>query len=155
MKLLVERNWKKESYTIGKLYVDGEFFCNTLEDKDRGLKNTMALAEVKKLKIAGTTAIPTGTYSVNMNVISPRYSSKDWYIKNCHGARMPRLEDVPGFIGILIHPGNTAAETDGCLLVGKNDVKGMVTKSKEYFLQLYNKMYAAYQKGEEIEITIK
>jgi hypothetical protein len=155
MKLLVERNWKKEGYTIGKLYVDGEFFCNTLEDKDRGLKNTMTLAEVKKLKITGTTAIPTGTYSVNMNVISPRYSSKDWYIKNCHGAKMPRLEEVPGFIGILIHPGNTAAETDGCLLVGKNDVKGMVTKSKEYFLQLYNKMYAAYQRGENIEITIK
>ena len=155
MKLLVERNWKKEGYTIGKLYVDGEFFCNTLEDKDRGLKNTMTLAEVKKLKITGTTAIPTGTYSVNMNVISPRYSSKDWYIKNCHGAKMPRLEEVPGFIGILIHPGNTAAETDGCLLVGKNDVKGMVTKSKEYFLQLYNKMYAAYQRGEKIEITIK
>ena len=155
MKLLVERNWKKEGYTIGKLYVDGEFFCNTLEDKDRGLKNTMTLAEVKKLKITGTTAIPTGTYSVNMNVISPRYSSKDWYIKNCHRAKMPRLEEVPGFIGILIHPGNTAAETDGCLLVGKNDVKGMVTKSKEYFLQLYNKMYAAYQRGEKIEITIK
>lgn len=155
MKLLVERNWKKEGYTIGKLYVDGEFFCNTLEDKDRGLKNTMALAEIKKLKVAGTTAIPTGTYSINMNVISPRYSSKDWYIKNCHGAKMPRLEEVPGFIGILIHPGNTAAETDGCLLVGKNDVKGMVTKSKEYFLQLYNKMYAAYQRGENIEITIK
>ena len=155
MKLLVERNWKKEGYTIGKLYVDGEFFCNTLEDKDRGLKNTMTLAEVKKLKITGTTAIPTGTYSVNMNVISPRYSSKDWYIKNCHGAKMPRLEEVPGFIGILIHPGNTAAETEGCLLVGKNDVKGMVTKSKEYFLQLYNKMYSAYQKGEEITITIQ
>lgn len=155
MKLLVERNWKKESYTIGKLYVDGEFFSNTLEDKDRGLKSTMALAEVKKMKVAGTTAIPTGTYSVNMNVISPRYSSKEWYIKNCHGAKMPRLEDVPGFIGILIHPGNTAAETDGCLLVGKNDAKGMVTKSKEYFLQLYNKMYAAYQRGEKIEITIK
>lgn len=155
MKLLVERNWKKEGYTIGKLYVDGEFFCNTLEDKDRGLKSTMTLAEVKKLKVAGTTAIPTGTYSVNMNVISPRYSSKEWYIKNCHGARMPRLEDVPGFIGILMHPGNTAAETDGCLLVGKNDVRGMVTKSKEYFLQLYNKMYTAYQRGEKIEITIK
>ena len=155
MKLLVERNWKKEGYTIGKMSIDGEFFCNTLEDKDRGLKNTMTLAEVKKLKVAGTTAIPTGTYSINMNVISPRYSSKEWDIKNCHGAKMPRLEEVPGFIGILIHPGNTAAETDGCLLVGKNDVKGMVTKSKEYFLQLYNKMYAAYQRGETIEITIK
>lgn len=155
MELLVERKWKKEGYTIGKLSVDNTFFCNTLEDTDRGLASTMSLEDIKKLKKSGVTAIPTGTYTVNMNVISPRYSSKDWYIKNCHGARMPRLENVPGFIGILIHPGNTAAETDGCILTGKNDTKGMVTKSKEYFLQLYNKMYAAYQKGERIQITIK
>ncbi len=155
MELLVERKWKKEGYTIGKLFVDNTFFCNTLEDTDRGLASSMSLEDIKKLKKSGVTAIPTGTYTVNMNVISPRYSSKDWYIKNCHGARMPRLENVPGFIGILIHPGNTAAETDGCILTGKNDAKGMVTKSKEYFLQLYNKMYAAYQKGEKIQITIK
>lgn len=155
MKLLVERLWKKEDYTIGKLYVDGEFFCNTLEDKDRGLKSTMALAEITKLKKASVTAIPTGTYNVRMDIISPKYSSKEWYIKNCNGAKMPRLMEVPGYAGILIHPGNTAKETLGCLLVGKNDVKGMVTKSKEYFLQLYKKMYAAYKKGEKIEITIK
>lgn len=155
MNIVVDRKWKKEGYTIGRLSVDGEFFCNTLEDKDRGLSFNMSQEEISKIKKAGVTAIPTGSYKVNMNVISPRYSSKDWYVKNCHGAKMPRLENVPGFIGILIHPGNTAAETDGCLLVGKNDVKGMVTKSKEYFLQLYNKMYSAYQKGEEITITIQ
>jgi hypothetical protein len=155
MNIVVDRKWKKEGYTIGRLSVDGEFFCNTLEDKDRGLNFNMSQEEISKIKKAGVTAIPTGSYKVNMNVISPRYSSKDWYVKNCHGAKMPRLENVPGFIGILIHPGNTAAETDGCLLVGKNDVKGMVTKSKEYFLQLYNKMYSAYQKGEEITITIQ
>lgn len=155
MNIVVDRKWKKEGYTIGRLSVDGEFFCNTLEDKDRGLNFNMSQEEISKIKKAGVTAIPTGSYKVNMNTISPRYSSKDWYVKNCHGAKMPRLENVPGFIGILIHPGNTASETDGCLLVGKNDVKGMVTKSKEYFLQLYNKMYSAYQKGEEITITIQ
>lgn len=155
MKLLVERNWKKEGYTIGKLYVDGEFFSNTLEDKDRGLKSTMSLAEVKKLKVAGTTAIPTGTYNVRMDVISPKYSRQAWYVKNCNGARMPRLENVTGFDGILIHAGNKASDTDGCLLVGKNDVKGQVTKSKDYFQKLYTKLYAAHKKGEKIQITIK
>lgn len=154
MKILVERKWKKEEYTIGKLYIDGTFFCNTLEDKDRGLKNTMPLEEIRKNKKPGVTAIPTGTYNVRMDIVSPKYSSKEWFIKNCHGAKMPRLDNVPGFEGILIHCGNKASDTDGCLLVGKNDVKGMVTKSKEYFLQLYNKMYAAYSKGEKIEITV-
>lgn len=155
MKLLVERKWKKEAYTIGKLYVDDVFFCNTLEDKDRGLTSTMSLTEIKKLKLKGETAIPTGTYTILMNVVSPKYSKSSWYIKNCNGARMPRLENVPGYEGVLIHSGNSAADTLGCILVGKNDVVGMVTKSKDYLLQLYNKMYAAYKKGEKITITIK
>ncbi len=155
MRLLVERLWKKEGYTIGKLYVDGTFLCNTLEDRDRGLTSTMSLAEIDKLKLKGETAIPTGTYNVRMDVVSPKYSSNEWYVKNCNGSRMPRLEDVPGYAGILIHPGNTAKDTLGCILVGKNDVRGMVSKSREYFLQLYEKMYTAYRKGEKITITIK
>ncbi len=155
MRLLVERLWKKEGYTIGKLYVDGTFLCNTLEDRDRGLTSTMSLAEIDKLKLKGETSIPTGTYNVRMDVVSPKYSSNEWYVKNCNGSRMPRLEDVPGYAGILIHPGNTAKDTLGCILVGKNDVRGMVSKSREYFLQLYEKMYTAYRKGEKITITIK
>lgn len=155
MKILIERTWKKEEYTIGKLYVDGTFFSNTLEDKDRGLTSTMPLEEIKKIKKAGITAIPTGTYNVRMDIVSPKYSKKDWFIKNCHGAKMPRLENVPGYEGVLMHSGNTAADTDGCILIGKNDVKGKVTKSKEYFLQLYNMIYAAYSKSEKISITIK
>lgn len=155
MKILVERRWKKETYTIGKLYIDGVFFSNTLEDKDRGLTSTMSLGDIKKIKQKGVTAIPTGTYNVRMDIVSPKYSNKEWFLKNCNGSRMPRLINVPGFEGILIHPGNTASDTDGCLLVGKNDTVGMVTKSKDYFLQLYNKMYMAYRKGEKIEITIE
>ena len=155
MKIQLERKWKKEEYTIGQLYVDGVFFSNTLEDKDRGLTKDMPLEEIRKRKKKGITAIPTGIYNVRMDIASPKYSSREWYVKNCNGARVPRLENVPGYEGILIHVGNTAKDTDGCILVGKNDVKGMVTKSKEYFLQLYNRMYAAYKRGEKIEITIR
>lgn len=155
MEITVNRLWKKEGYTIGKLFVDGTFLCNTLEDKDRGLTSSMSLDNIKKLKKAGITAIPTGTYTVRMDIVSSKYSKSTWYIQNCNGSRMPRLMNVPGYDGVLIHPGNKASETEGCLLVGKNDVVGMVTKSKEYFLQLYNKMYTAYKKGEQITITIK
>lgn len=155
MKILIDRKWKKEDYTIGKLYIDGVFFSNTLEDRDRGLASTMSIEEIKKKKKAGGTAIPTGTYKVRMDISSPRFSKSNWYIKNCNGAKMPRLKDVPGYDGVLVHCGNTAKDTEGCILVGKNDVKGMVTKSKDYFLKLYNIMYTAYKKSESIEITIK
>lgn len=154
MKIILERKWKKETYTIGKLYVNGQFLCNTCEDKDRHLTSDMPLAKIREVKIAAETAIPTGTYRIDMGIISPKYSLKPWYVSNCHGARMPRLENVPGFSGILIHPGNTAKDSEGCILVGKNDAVGMVTNSKYWFLQLYNKMYATYKKGENIEITI-
>lgn len=155
MELVVDRKWKKEGYTIGKLFINDIFFCNTLEDKDRGLTSTMPIEKIKVMKKASVTAIPSGTYNVRMDVVSPKYSSKEWYVKNCNGARMPRLENVPGYAGVLIHSGNTAADTEGCILVGKNDVVGKVTKSKDYFLQLYNKMYSFYKKGEKITITIK
>lgn len=154
MKILVDRKWKKDTYTIGKLYIDDNFFCNTLEDRDRGLNNKMSLEEIKRIKKPGITAIPTGTYRLRMNIISPKYSSREWFVKNCNGSRMPRLENVPGYQGVLIHPGNTDADSEGCILVGKNDVKGKVTKSKDYFLQLYKILYIAYRRGENIEITI-
>lgn len=155
MKITVNRLWKKEGYTIGKLFVDGTFLCNTLEDKDRGLTSSMPQADIQKIKVKGMTAIPTGTYVVRMDIVSPKYSKSSWYIQNCNGSRMPRLMNVPGYDGVLIHPGNKASDTEGCLLVGKNDAVGMVTKSKDYFLQLYKKMYAAYKKGEQITITIQ
>lgn len=155
MNILVDRLWKKDDYTIGKLYVNGEFLCNTLEDKDRGLTQSMSLEEIQKIKKPSVTAIPIGTYTIDMSTISPRFSKNSWLVKNCNNARLPRLLSVPGFSGVLIHPGNTAKDTDGCILVGKNDVKGMVTKSKDTFLCLYNKMISAHKKGEKITIAIK
>lgn len=153
MKLLVERRWPKETYTIGRLYVDDVFFCNTLEDKDRGLKQTDSLSYIKARKVYQETAIPKGTYKVAMNVISPKYSASTWYWKLCQG-KVPRLLDVPGWEGVLIHTGNSALDTAGCLLVGKNTKVGMLTESKATFEKLYKLMRKATDKGEEITIEI-
>lgn len=155
MKILVDRKWKRETYTIGKLYVNGSAFCETVEDKDRHLTQNMPLAKIREVKVADVTAIPTGTYNVRMDVVSPKYSLKPWYFSNCHGGKLPRLENVPGFSGVLIHCGNTAKDSSGCVLVGRNTAVGMVTDSKNTFLKLYNKMWDAYKKGEKIEIVIK
>lgn len=154
MKILIDRKWKKETYTIGRLYVDGVLFCNSLEDKDRGLKQTDSLSTIQSKKVYAETAIPTGTYNVRMDVKSPKYSSYSWY-KNLCGGYMPRLENVPGFSGILMHPGNTALDSSGCILVGKNTKVGQVTDSKNTFSKLYKKMKKAYDKGEKITIEIK
>lgn len=153
MVLKLDRKYKKDTYTIGYLYVDGVRFCNTLEDRDRGLKESDSLSMIKSRKVYGETAIPTGTYVVTLDVVSGKYASSDWYRKLC-GGKMPRLLGVPGFEGILIHPGNTALDTLGCILVGRNTVKGKLTASRETFAALYAKMTAAAKRGERITIEI-
>lgn len=154
MKLTLTRNWRKATYTIGKLYVDGVYFANTLEDTDRGLDNRMTDAQIRRKKVYGETAIPTGTYLVDMGTVSPKYKAVAWFDKLC-GGRMPRLKGVPGFDGILIHPGNTALDTKGCILVGRNTKVGQLTESRDTFQWLYVKMSAAAKKGETIVIEIK
>lgn len=155
MNILVKRVAKRASYTIGKMYINGVYFCDTCEDTDRGLTQYMSLAEIKRKKIYSRTAIPTGTYNVTMNVVSPRFSKRDFYKKNCDGGRVPRLLNVPGFDGVLIHVGSTAADTNGCLLVGKNSQVGKVLNSTNTFLALYKKLKEASLKGEKITITIQ
>ena len=153
MKLKIDRKWRKSTYTVGILYVDGVRFCETLEDKDRGLFQGDTLSQIKSLKVYGETAIPIGTYTVAMDVLSPKYFAVKWYKDLC-GGKMPRLLDVPGFEGILIHPGNTALDSYGCILVGRNTKVGMVTESKATFKKLYRKMKAAHDRDEKITITI-
>ena len=153
MDVRVERRWKKSTYTIGILTVDGERFCESLEDRDRGLKQSDSPLWIGAKKVYGETAIPTGTYNVAMNVVSPKYSAVKWYKDLC-GGKMPRLLDVPGFDGILIHPGNTALDSCGCILVGRNTKVGQVTQSRDTFRKLYRKMKAAHDRGERITITI-
>lgn len=154
MKIELERRWKKATYTIGRLYVDGVFFCETLEDRDRGLKQTDPIATIKTRKVYGETAIPTGTYAVAMNVTSPKYAAVSWYWQLCQG-KMPRLLAVPGFDGILIHPGNSALDSFGCILVGRNTKVGRLTESKATFQKLYKEMAKAVKRGEEITIVIE
>ena len=108
MNIEVKRTFKGPDYTIGKMYLDGKYFCDTLEDA------------VRPVKIKHQTAIPVGEYKVIVNM-SPRF-----------GKMFPRLLDVPGFEGVLIHSGNTKEDTSGCILVGENKEKGKVLNSKKY-----------------------
>lgn len=153
MKLKLIRKWKKETYTIGQLYVDDVFFSNTIEDKDRGLSSSMSLTDIKKVKKPGITAIPTGTYSITLDVQSPKYAKSKTMMEFCK-AYMPRLKNVPGYDGVLVHPGNSAKDTEGCIIPGKNDKVGWVSNSTTYFKNLYNKMKEARNRKEEITIEI-
>lgn len=152
MKLKVDRRFKGDDYTIGSLYVDNVFFCDTLEDVDRELLKSMPLDEIKTKKVQHKTAIPRGEYEVTLKVKSPKFSQKEQY-KFCDGY-LPRLKDVPGFDGILIHIGNKPEHSSGCILVGDNKVKGQVINSTAIFKKLYEKLKKASDAGEKITIEI-
>lgn len=154
MKLTLDRRYKKDTYSIGKLYVDGAYFCDTVEDKDRGISDKDSLEKIKKVKVYAKTAIPLGTYKITMGVISPKFSQKAYYKSFCNG-RMPRLLNVKGFDGILIHKGSNANSSAGCIIVGKNTVVGGVTSSQFYFEKLYKLLDDAYKRGESIELEIQ
>lgn len=153
MELFLERKYKKSNYTIGKLYINGKYFSNTIEDKDRNLNSNMPESQIKGLKVYGETAIPTGTYTIDMNTISPKFKDRSW--AKPYGGKLPRLLNVKGFEGVLMHVGNTCQDSYGCVLMGLNTKKGMVTNSTEYFHKLMKELLAAKLKGEEIKITIK
>ena len=154
MELLIDRKWKKHSYTISNLYIDGKCFCNCLEDADRGLDNSMSEDMIRTLKKPSITAIPRGTYEITLDVVSPKYSKVQFYKDVCNG-KVPRLKNVKGFDGILIHAGNTDKDSSGCLLVGQNKVKGQVVNSKETFKQLYKLLQDGKSRGEKITIKIE
>ena len=153
MEIKVKRKWKKEAYTIGKMYIDGEYVCDTLEDKDRGLTSNMSVAQICDVKVHGETAIPTGRYLVDMKTVSPRFGGRAQYLF-CKG-RLPRLCNTPGYQGVLIHCGNTAKDTDGCILVGENKAVGQVLNSTATFRKVYTMLKAADERGEQIWITIE
>lgn len=153
MELVVDRKWKKQSYTISNLYINGEWFCNCLEDADRGLDNSMSEDMIRTLKKPSITAIPRGTYDITLDVVSPKYSKVQFYKDVCNG-KVPRLLNVKGFEGILIHAGNTDKDSAGCLLVGVNKVKGQVINSRETFKELYKLLKDKHDKGEKITIKI-
>lgn len=137
-RLELKRIARKATYTVGRLYVDGKYFCDTLEDVDRGLTQTMPLTEIKRIKVMRRTAIPAGTYNMIVN-LSPAKQRL-----------LPRLLNVPGFDGILIHRGNTDADSSGCILVGENKQVGKVLNSTKYELALVDLL----KNEKELEIWI-
>ena len=145
MEILVKRIAKKSKYTIGKMYIDGQYICDTLEDADRGLNQNMSLKEINNKKVYGETAIPTGTYTLVLS-----YSNRFKKV-------MPEILNVPNFSGIRIHCGNSSKDTEGCLLVGKWDGKteNWISDSKNSYNKLYPLLEEAFNKKENITITIK
>lgn len=141
MKLILKRMLFKETYTVGVLYINGIAFCNTLEDKDRGLDTAMPLEEIKKIKVYGETAIPYGNYKITLDVVSPKFSKKIFYKNICNG-KVPRLLDVPGFEGILIHVANGSEREhllSGCIGIGDFEETQLV-HGKETFRDLYSRL---------------
>ena len=142
MKLLLKRIFLGKDYTIGKLYINGVYFCDTLEDKNRDHNKDGILSGPGEQKVYGETAIPYGEYEIIVDY-SPTFKR-----------RLPRLLDVPHFSGILIHRGNTAKDTAGCILVGENKVKGKVINSTPYEVKLTNILEDAKRRGEKVTIKI-
>ena len=126
---------------MGTLYIDGELFCNTLEDKVADMNRNGELDGTER-KVPGKTAIPYGTYKIFYGW-SPRF-----------GRNLPRLLHVPAFDGILIHPGNTAEDSAGCILVGRNTEVGRLTQSRLYSDELNKRIDIAQRRGEPITIEI-
>lgn len=153
MEIKVKRRFKGTNYTVGSLFINNVYECDTIEDTDRGLSNEMPLSVIQTKKVYGKTAIPTGTYAIDMNIVSPKFKDRVW-AKFCDG-KLPRLRDVRGFEGVLIHVGNKPEDSLGCLLVGYNKIKGQVINSTEAFTKLYGKMDAAHKRGEKITIIIE
>ena len=137
MKLKLIRTWYADTYTIGKLYIDGVYFCDTLEDKNRDVDKNGIFNNGEK-KVYGKTCIPFGTYKVILSM-----SSKFKKI-------LPLLLNVPQFDGIRIHSGNADEDSSGCILVGINDTKGRISKSTITLNSLMTKL----SKADNITIEI-
>ena len=136
MRIEIVRDICGPTATHGVMYVNGLYFCLTLEDTDRKM-------EAGGKKVAGLTCIPRGEYDCIV----------DW--SNRFKQEMPRLLNVPGFEGIRIHPGNTAEDTEGCILVGSVRSGDSILNSRATYTRLMNAMETALERGEKILVTVK
>jgi len=160
MKLKLRRTAKKANYTIGHLYMldkqNGQWvkLCDTIEDKDRGLDQSMTEANIAALKVKHKTAIPTGVYEIDMTTVSGTFVKKPQYKDFC-GGKVPRLKYVKGFSGILIHSGTDQDSSSGCIIVGENKVVGKVINSWATFKRVYMVLKRAHSNGEKITLTVE
>lgn len=141
MRLTLKRIANRSTYCIGKLYLNGKYLFDTLEDVDRGLSDAMTEDEVRNIKVKGETAIPVGIYKVILNY-SPKYKRV-----------MPLITNVKGYSGIRIHSGNSAKDTEGCILVGRNTIVGRLTESRKCYDALFKRLQQKGSNDITIEIT--
>lgn len=137
MELKLQRQIKTTKSSIGDLFIDGKVFCNTLEDTDRGLKQSDTLDHIKQVKVQNQTAIPTGRYQVIIDM-STRFQKL-----------MPHIINVPGYEGIRIHSGNTDVDTDGCILLGtyNKSTPDFVSNSRDAFNKFFPLLQNALKSG--------
>lgn len=148
--MIIELNtiFKGDKYTISKLYIDGKYYCDTIEDAVRDLPLECPYTSRGQScrcneKIYSETAIPAGTYKVIVTM-SDKF-----------GRELPLLVDVPHFLGIRIHRGNTSKDSSGCIIVGENKIKGTVINSTKYEIDITKKIKEAIANGENVEIIVK
>ena len=156
MEIVIKRI-TKNPYCVGHLYINGKYFCDTLEPPYFGTTQNTPIHEIENTK-KGNTAIPIGTYDISLDYQSPKFKNRSW-AKFCDGY-LPTIMNVPAFNRILIHVGNIASQygksdTMGCILVGMNLERGKVLKSQETFKKLYKILSEAKLKGENIQIIIR
>lgn len=147
MKIKLQTRFRGETYTISSLFVNHSYLCDALEDKVRDLPekcpNTPKWKPCTcKEKVYGQTAIPRGTYKVTLQM-SPKFKRK-----------LPVINNVPHFLGILIHRGRLPEHTEGCIIVGENKVKGQVINSEYWERKLVELIADAESRGEVIEIEV-
>jgi len=145
MEIELIRKYFKDDYTIGRLSINGDYQCDTLEDKVRELHDYNQDGDFndrEEGKVYGKTAIPAGRYRVTL-----MFSKK-------RRRKVPYIFGVPGFKNILIHSGNTAKDTKGCILVGENKERGKVINSRHHEKLITNLIEGAIFNLEKIYITI-
>lgn len=139
MNITLKRINLTETYTEGKLFLNGKYFADTIEDKVRDLNKD---GKLDTQKVYGKTAIPYGTYKVTMS----------W--SNKFQKTLPEVKNVPEFSGIRIHSGNSADDSLGCILVGQKTKNGWISNSRVTCSKLYNEIQIAINKKENVTLTI-
>ena len=155
MKIKIERKARKSGYTIGNVYIDGKYYCDSLEDTDRGVTQVMPFVSTGGIKgywvkpdgsrvekVCGQTAIPTGLYDCTVQ----------WWAKHkCYAVMLLR---VGGFTGILMHNGMTADHSEGCILLGMNKVLGRLDGDRIYMDALAARVMACAKSGENVTVEV-
>ena len=141
MIITVKRESESTEWTQGKLYIDDVYECYTLED------------QYQAKKVMGETRIPAGAYKVKLREFGGHHDKYKVKFPDFHKG-MLQIMDVPGFHDILIHIGNTDADTKGCILVGKGYLNGKITESTKAYIDFYKKVVKAASEG-KLTVIVK